>query len=606
LTTPNYVPVDADRTTALLADQADTYYQITADIVTTGTAIDASAVVVGRSFDLIDGTIRSDDGPAFVVGAGLAESQTWFKISEKSHFLSGGAGLFAASGGVDVENVGEVETVATAFEFNGDNNTLINTSADIEVGDGSESLIEHFAGTIRSTGGTAILSAGDNDNITNTGLGVSITAEGDAIVMNGMDVALYNEDGATIQSLSGSAVVFAQKAYMRSTSTITASADAVLAGGANTTFLLTGAGAIQAQSGRGIVSTAAKFTLTTESELATITAASDALSLSGNNATITNNSAIVSTGAAGINASGKSAIITNGRNIEGATYGILSTGDSAVITNGGDILSDGIGIGVFGNKSIVTSNLHVTADVALAIGGRGTVFTNANEIRGESATAATIAITASGKTTIINKGAIHAASGDAIEAGTGRDIVRNTGSIFGDVALGGGNDVFSALKGEVTGVVAGGSGDDVYITGIALAIREKAGGGIDTVQSKFTYTLGANVENLQLLGNGTMDATGNKLANILTGNSGDNHLTGRGGRDIFVFTTGFGHDIVTDFTDRQDRLDMSDYKGISKFSDLAGKIAQSGDDVVITLSRHDRLTLDHVDVADLSAADFLF
>uniref|UniRef100_UPI0026097EB4 TRAP transporter large permease subunit n=1 Tax=uncultured Rhizobium sp. TaxID=155567 RepID=UPI0026097EB4 len=144
----------------------------------------------------------------------------------------------------------------------------------------------------------------------------------------------------------------------------------------------------------------------------------------------------------------------------------------------------------------------------------------------------------------------------------------------------------------------------VLVVGTALDIAERAGQGTDTVQSRYSWTLGAHCENLTLLGKGDYAATGNRLANVITGNAGDNILTGGGGADIFVFAKGFGTDTVADFSDGRDRLDFSGYAGVSRFADLSGHLHQSGDDVVIRLGFHAQLTIEDVDVADLSAADF--
>ena len=57
------------------------------------------------------------------------------------------------------------------------------------------------------------------------------------------------------------------------------------------------------------------------------------------------------------------------------------------------------------------------------------------------------------------------------------------------------------------------------------AVTELTTGGTDLVKSSITYSLvGTNVENLTLIGSGNIDATGNSLANILTGNTGYNRL----------------------------------------------------------------------------------
>ena len=74
--------------------------------------------------------------------------------------------------------------------------------------------------------------------------------------------------------------------------------------------------------------------------------------------------------------------------------------------------------------------------------------------------------------------------------------------------------------------------DNVYeLTNLADNITEAPGGGTDLVRAPFTYTLGDNVENLTLLGNGPFNAYGNALNNALTGNAGNNTLVGGPGND---------------------------------------------------------------------------
>ena len=49
-----------------------------------------------------------------------------------------------------------------------------------------------------------------------------------------------------------------------------------------------------------------------------------------------------------------------------------------------------------------------------------------------------------------------------------------------------------------------------------------------------SYTLGANVENLTLTGSGTSTAPATRLANVITGNGGDNVLDGGAGADTMT------------------------------------------------------------------------
>ena len=57
-------------------------------------------------------------------------------------------------------------------------------------------------------------------------------------------------------------------------------------------------------------------------------------------------------------------------------------------------------------------------------------------------------------------------------------------------------------------------------------VTEAANAGTDTVQSSISYTLGANVENLTLTGSARSTAPATTLANIITGNAGNNTLDG--------------------------------------------------------------------------------
>src|SRR5262249_30245091 len=52
------------------------------------------------------------------------------------------------------------------------------------------------------------------------------------------------------------------------------------------------------------------------------------------------------------------------------------------------------------------------------------------------------------------------------------------------------------------------------------------------------YTLGANVENLTLIGTGNTKGTGNELPNLIIGNSGANTLSGLEGNDTLTGNDG--------------------------------------------------------------------
>lgn len=90
------------------------------------------------------------------------------------------------------------------------------------------------------------------------------------------------------------------------------------------------------------------------------------------------------------------------------------------------------------------------------------------------------------------------------------------------------------------------------------------GGGWDTVISSVDWTLGADLDNLNLVGR-AISATGNdagnyivgnRFDNILNGGKGNDRLTGGAGADIFVFDAGgrANADYLSDFTSGTDRL----------------------------------------------------
>ena len=102
---------------------------------------------------------------------------------------------------------------------------------------------------------------------------------------------------------------------------------------------------------------------------------------------------------------------------------------------------------------------------------------------------------------------------------------------------GGGNDFLNGETGK--DLLEGGAGDDVLIVDSVLdAITERSGEGTDTVQSYISYQLGGNVENLTLIGNIAVSATGNQLDNFMTGNSLNNIMLGQSGNDVLYGDAG--------------------------------------------------------------------
>ncbi len=165
------------------------------------------------------------------------------------------------------------------------------------------------------------------------------------------------------------------------------------------------------------------------------------------------------------------------------------------------------------------------------------------------------------------------------------------GSLRDDLVLGaGGNDTLTGAGGIDT--LRGGLGDDTYVVNAAGEAKEAAGGGLDTVKSVVTYALGANLENLALLGTADIGGTGNALKNQLTGTSGANALDGGAGNDVLV--GGRGADTLTGGADH-DRFDfnatMDSGPGLSDvIADFAGNGARAGDRIDLSTIDADVLT----------------
>jgi Ca2+-binding RTX toxin-like protein len=193
-----------------------------------------------------------------------------------------------------------------------------------------------------------------------------------------------------------------------------------------------------------------------------------------------------------------------------------------------------------------------------------------------------------------------------------------------------GDDILPGLGGNDT--VIGGTGDDVLNGGLNDDTLE-GGAGIDTAD--YSYRTGAirvtltgsgdataqigsvtetltDIENLTG-GSGSDTLTGDAASNVLNGGAGNDVLTGGLGddtliggadADVFVFGDDDGADLVTDFEDGSDTIDLSAVDDVSGFGDL--DITDTGGSVLIDYG-NGTIELDNVaSAASIDQNDFIF
>ena len=185
------------------------------------------------------------------------------------------------------------------------------------------------------------------------------------------------------------------------------------------------------------------------------------------------------------------------------------------------------------------------------------------------------------------------AGADKIAGGTGNDVI--TDNYGANILRGGaGNDTITVGNGSSGSTLNGGSGNDVLVSG-AGSDTLRGGAGSDTL----TGGRGEDV----LVGNGGRDTLdGGEGNDVLNGGRGSDLLSGGLGNDVFVFSASErGKDLITDFEDGADLIQIS---GLS--FDALVFTASGSDTIISSATMVGQITLEGIDAASLTAADFLF
>ncbi|MET3896087.1 Ca2+-binding RTX toxin-like protein [Devosia sp. UYZn731] len=441
--------------------------------------------------------------------------------------LNGGTGADTMIGGDGndtyvVDNVGDVVT-----ELSNQGTDLVQSSIAYALGVNLENLTLTGTASVNGTGNSLnnVITGNSGNNVLNGGAGADTLIGG-----GGNDTYLVDDAGDTVTEAAAAGTDLVQ-------SSVT-----FALGGNVENLTLTGAAAINA-TGNGLDNI-----LIGNSAANVIDGGAGADTMTGGDGSdtyVVDNAGDVVTEAAGQGTDLVQASVTYtlGANVENLT--LLG---SAAINGTGNSLNNVI-IGNAGANTLNAGGGNDTLDGGLGadtlIGGAGNdtyVVDNVGDSVTEAASEGTDLVQSSVTFTLGANLENLTLTGLTSINGTGNslDNVLNGNSGANTLSGGDGNDTLDGGAGADT--MIGGNGNDVYVVDNIGDVVTESGTGTDTVQSFISYTLGANLENLTLLGAAAINGTGNSLNNIVLGNAGNNTLVGAAGND--TLNGGDGDDVL--------------------------------------------------------------
>ncbi len=441
-------------------------------------------------------------------------------------------------------------SVANTLDGGTGNDTLIGGKGDdIYVTDGNDTITEGTDGGTDTVQSAITYTLGANlENLTLTG----------TLAINGTGNALSN-------TITGNAVANTLNGGTGS--------DTLIGGDGNDTYVTDGNDTITEASDQGTDTVQSSVTYFLASNLENLTlTGSSAINGTGNALanTITGNGASNTLdGGTGndtlIGGYGNDTYVTDGNDtITEATNAGVDTVQSSVTYTLGDNLenlaltgSDGInGTGntlnntLTGNSGSNTLNGGTGTDILIGGSGDDTYVTDGNETITEGTDGGTDTVLSSVTYTLGSNLDNLTLTGSSSINGTGNALDNTiTGNAGNNLLFGGaGSDVLWAATGNDT--LSGGEGSDAFIIDGNDVITEGTNAGTDdSVYSSVSYTLGANLEHLVLIGVDSfgeldltsvaaLNGTGNTLNNIILGNLGANILIGNSGNDTLYGSEG--------------------------------------------------------------------
>ncbi|MBW4982534.1 M10 family metallopeptidase C-terminal domain-containing protein [Mameliella sp. CS4] len=297
---------------------------------------------------------------------------------------------------------------------------------------------------------------------------------------------------------------------------------------------------------------------------AQIYASADAVTLdAGALSTEFHNHGAVFSGAAAVTVLSPGSKVSNFGTINGVAaavdYAPGSTGLHS-LTNHGDISSSGAAIAMAGNPDMslnLTNTGLISADTGAIIASNNGLdalrLINSGDMIGDELFAEAefgvylansgliqtsgIRAGSGAGTTVLNSGTITVHGTDpALETGGAADVVSNSGTIFGDVELLAGEDLFrNAGAGGVVGTVRGGADNDTLI-GSDAADRFEGNENADLLAGHGgdDSLYGGEFPDMLLGGDGDDLLDGGPQNDTLNGGAGDDELVGGLGNDVLV------------------------------------------------------------------------
>ncbi|HEV7659769.1 MAG TPA: Calx-beta domain-containing protein [Allosphingosinicella sp.] len=287
--------------------------------------------------------------------------------------------------------------------------------------------------------------------------------------------------------------------------------------------------------------------------------------------------------------------------------------DAVFGTGAIDLTGNEIGNVVLGNQGINILDGGAGADTLVGYGGNDVYYVdNASDAIVEAAGAGFDVVYASVSYTLTVGAEVEWLS---TSAAYGTGAINLTGNEYGNTILG--NEGANILNGAGgADLLAGFGGNDTYFLDTAAdLVAEGAGAGFDAIYTSASYVLGAGVSVEWLsadaaYGTGSINLTGNELANIILGNNGANILDGGGagdliygygGADSFAFTSAFSGDnvdLIGDFAGGVDKIWLDDAiftalgGGLNANAFVLGTSAAGAEDRIIYNSANGQLFYD--------------